>query len=130
MLTFSFRDVNDHQSIVVRGILKRETNSCRSRGRKILKYASIKVKSEGNADTVGEMDVNLIEFVDPEANAAVDSVVNCEETYANWATADTESAAETVSAADIIEFEPKVEQDHSDHMHMQDDALPDVEEVK
>ncbi|KAL7740416.1 hypothetical protein ACLKA6_013211 [Drosophila palustris] len=127
MKTHPTIDVNDHQSIVVRGMLKRETNPSRNRGRRILKYASVKVKSESNADTSNDMDVNLIEFVDPEAHAAVESVVN-EETYANWATADTESAAETVSAADIIEFEPKVAQDHSDQMHMQDDALPDLDD--
>ncbi|XP_034474631.1 zinc finger BED domain-containing protein 1 [Drosophila innubila] len=129
MKTHPTIDVNDHQSIVVRGMLKRETNPSRTRGRKILKYASIKVKSEANVVAVSDMDVNLIEFVDPEAHVAVESVGNCEETYAHWATADTESAAETVSAADIIEFEPKVAQDHSDHMHMLDDALPDNKEV-
>jgi len=109
-------------------MLKRETNPSRTRGRKILKYVSNKVKSEANADAGSDMDANLIEFVDPEAHAAVESVGNCEETYVNWATADTESAAETGSAADIIEFEPKVAQDHVDHMHMINDALLDNKE--
>ncbi|TDG39274.1 hypothetical protein AWZ03_014303 [Drosophila navojoa] len=120
-------DVNDHDSIVVRGILKREPNPIKSRGRKQPKHASIQIKSEpqqvvdaeqGNND----MDVNLIELVNAEAHAAVESVGN-EETYANWATAgaETESAAETVSAEDIIEFEPN--QMHNDETHPELDHL-------
>ncbi|EDW13485.2 uncharacterized protein LOC6578121 [Drosophila mojavensis] len=113
-------DVNDHDSIVVRGILKREPNPIKSRGRKQLKHASIKIKSEPQQEVDAEqgnndMDVNLIELVNAEAHAAVESVVN-EETYANWATtgAETESATETVSAEDIIEFEPKDANEQSD----------------
>ncbi|KAH8378103.1 hypothetical protein KR093_009319 [Drosophila rubida] len=133
MKTHPTIDVNDHQSIVVRGMLKRESIPLKTRGRKLLKYASIKVKSEPkrehDSDTVGDIDGNLIEFVDAEANAAVESVVN-EETYANWTTAETESAADTVSAADIIEFEPKVAQDPSDQVQDQhDDSMPDMDET-
>ncbi|XP_030569911.1 zinc finger BED domain-containing protein 1 [Drosophila novamexicana] len=130
-------DVNDHDSIVVRGMLKREPNPIKSRGRKMLKYASIKIKSEPKgeieADPVGpDMDVNIIELVDAEAHAAVESVVN-EETYANWAAAETESAAETASAEDIIEFEPKEAQDHNDQTAalyqtlQQDEQQPEVQ---
>lgn len=125
MKTHPTIDVNDHQSIVVRGMLKREPNPVKSRGRKTLKCVSIKSKKEHDSNTVGDIDGNLIEFVDAEAHGAVDSVVN-EEIYDNWATADTESAAETVSEADIIEFEPKDAQEDRDHM--QDDA-DDFEEV-
>lgn len=134
---FVYSDVNDHDSIVVRGMLKREPNPIKSRGRKMLKYASIKIKSEPKgeieADPVGpDMDVNIIELVDAEAHAAVESVVN-EETYANWAAAETESAAETASAEDIIEFEPKEAQDHSDQTAalyqtlQQDEQQPEVQ---
>lgn len=119
-VAFVYSDVNDHDSIVVRGILKREPNPIKSRGRKQLKHASIKIKSEPQQEVDAEqgnndMDVNLIELVNAEAHAAVESVVN-EETYANWATtgAETESATETVSAEDIIEFEPKDANEQSD----------------
>ncbi|XP_034098363.2 E3 SUMO-protein ligase ZBED1 [Drosophila albomicans] len=133
MKTHPTIDVNDHQSIVVRGMLKRESMPLKTRGKKILKYASIKVKSEPkrehNSDPVGDMDVNMIEFVDAEAHAAVESVVN-EETYANWTTAETESAAETVSAADIIEFEPKEAQYQSDQQHEHhEDSLPELDDI-
>lgn len=107
-----YSDVNNHESIVVRGMLKREPNHLKTRGRKLVKYQSIKIKPEVKADTDPDLDVNLIELVDSEAHTAVESVVDNVETYANWATAETESGAETVSAADIIEFEPKVAPEH------------------
>ncbi|XP_023163804.2 zinc finger BED domain-containing protein 1 isoform X2 [Drosophila hydei] len=132
-------DVNDHDSIVVRGILKREPNPIKSRGRKQLKYASIKIKSEpkrevDNDQVTNDMDVNIIELVDAEATAAVDSVAS-EETYANWATAaaETESATETVSAEDIIEFEPKEANEQNDqrsvYQMQSEEAQPEMDHL-
>ncbi|EDW03206.1 uncharacterized protein LOC6562170 [Drosophila grimshawi] len=127
-------DVNDHDSVVVRGMLKRDSNRIRVRGKKMLKYASIKIKPEAtrdiDAETVADMDGNIIELVDAEAHAAVVSVVN-EETYANWAAAEAESATETVCAEDIIEFEPKEAQEQAEQgtplYHIEDEPLPEVE---
>lgn len=136
---FVYSDVNDHDSIVVRGILKREPNPIKSRGRKQLKYASIKIKSEpkrevDNDQVTNDMDVNIIELVDAEATAAVDSVAS-EETYANWATAaaETESATETVSAEDIIEFEPKEANEQNDqrsvYQMQSEEAQPEMDHL-
>lgn len=107
-------------------MLKREPNSLKSRGRKLLKYQSNKVKSEAKPHADPDLDVNLIELVDSEAHAAVESVVENEETYTNWPTAETESGAETVSAIDIIEFEPK---EAGGEEHMQEDNVIDEEQA-
>lgn len=105
-------------------MLKREPNSLKTRGRKLLKYQSNKVKSEVKPDP--DLDVNLIELVDSEAHAAVESVVENEETYTNWPTAETESGAETVSAVDIIEFEPK---EAGGEEHMQEEHVLDEDQA-
>ncbi|XP_017844293.2 zinc finger BED domain-containing protein 4 [Drosophila busckii] len=101
-------DVNDNESVVVRGILKREPNLSKHRNRKMRVERGYAVKIEKLVKAETDTDaVNIIEFVDgdAEAHAAVESVV-AEETYTNWLGQETESA-ETVSAGDIIEFEPK-----------------------
>ncbi|XP_041451235.1 E3 SUMO-protein ligase ZBED1 [Drosophila obscura] len=111
-------DLNNNESVVMRGMFKRESHGKYHSG------SGLVIKTKAEPDNFIELDDASCQ---PVEQAAGESVIF-------WTTGETESAAETVSAEDIIEFEPKVANDASAEastalFEIPDLPLDDVEEV-
>ncbi|KAH8409962.1 hypothetical protein KR009_002193 [Drosophila setifemur] len=120
-------NVNDNASVVVRGMFKRKSTQMqyfkeeRNSSGFIGQLAMKSIKEDTNGSAI-ELDAHVVE-VEPEDHVTVQTVGY------EWTSGDisADSAAEAVSAEDIIEFEPKQDahyqiQDVSSHPEIEEDA--------
>ncbi|BFF94092.1 zinc finger BED domain-containing protein 4 [Drosophila madeirensis] len=113
MKTHKQIDLDNNEAVVMRGIFKREPHVLKRKIKQSPTYEGLPSLFEGQYNSSSEL--TMKSKAEPEHFIELDDDVSCQavEQAALWTTGVTESRADTVTAEDIIEFEPKEANDVS-----------------